>query len=130
VPRVLGIAAAGRLGQDVGDRQLALVTSQREFAGLDPHHESGDSDWHFDVGPFEMTFQSIAEPGPSGIGVPDAEAVQRGIEDLVRAALEAETRPANGRESHPNLTAAILRGLRNRRRADHGILRKKGLSRV
>src|SRR5258705_12209954 len=79
VPRVLGIAAASCLGQDVGDRQLALVTPERELARLDSHDVPGDADRHFKPGPFEVTLESITEPGPRGIGMPDTQALQRGI---------------------------------------------------
>jgi hypothetical protein len=62
--------------------------------------------------------------------MPDAQAVERGVEHLVCPTLEAEVRPADGGKRHPNLLAAILGGLGDRRRADHGILLKEGLSRV
>src|SRR4051812_30209056 len=83
VPSVLCIATASCLGQDVGDRQLASVTPERELAGLDSHDESGDADRHVKPGPFELPLESIAQPGPRGIGMPDTQALQRGIEDLV-----------------------------------------------
>jgi hypothetical protein len=83
VPRVLGIAATGCLGQNVGDRQLALFTPQRELAGLDSHDVPRDADRHFKPGPLEVTLESITQAGPPGIGMPDAQALQRGIEDFV-----------------------------------------------
>jgi len=85
---------------------------------------------HFEPGPFEVALKSVTEPGPSGIGVSHAQAIQRGIEHLVRPTLEAKARPANGGKRHSNLLPAILGGLGDRRRADHGILLKEGLSRV
>src|SRR5215216_1502454 len=94
---ILGVAAAGRFGQDVGDRELALVAVQRELGGLDSHDVSGDADRHVEPGPFEVTFQKVAEPRPRGIGMPDAQTVQRGIEDLVRVALVAKMGSADGR---------------------------------
>jgi len=103
------IAPSSRLREQIGEREGAEIADHGNVGRLDPDDRSPDRRGNFLTRPFQEADHALTDPGASRIGVADAEASQRGVEDIVKPACQMETRALDGRKSDAEMLAPIPR---------------------
>jgi hypothetical protein len=103
------IAPSSGLGEQIGEREGAEIADHGNVGRLDPDDRATDRRGDFLTRPFQEADDALTDPGASRVGVTDAEASQRGVEDIVKPTCQMETRALDGRKSDTEMLAPIPR---------------------